>query len=225
MWCFEYIFLSRKWHVDRPRIVNGLTRAKSDNNPMWLLLFPEGTVIDEQSKLSSQRYAKKAGITDFNAKYVLLPRSTGLYHTLRCLEEKTEYLYDFTISFSGLDSSTPPFDQYPIDRIFLEGAGPETVHIHVDRFKLSEIPGLCTMLGTPYQPEEATPAAFEEWMRKRFMEKDALLEKFHLNSSFDGRGNRQVLMPSIRTQKMIGSAFIWTIFGLSFLLVKRYITY
>ena len=225
MWCFEYIFLSRKWQVDRPRIVNALTRAKKDDNPMWLLLFPEGTVIDDESKLRSAKYAEKAGITDFKAKYVLMPRCTGLYHTLRCLDEKTEYLYDFTISFSGLDSSTIPFDRYPIDKVFLEGGGPQTVHIHVDRFKLSEIPGLCSMLNTPYQPDEATPVAFEVWMRKRFMEKDAMLEKFHLDSSFPdaGEGNREVLMPAIRTQKTIASAIVWTMFGLAILLSRHYI--
>lgn len=43
MSCYEFVFLARKWQVDRPRIVKNLDLAQTDGNPLWLLVFPEGT--------------------------------------------------------------------------------------------------------------------------------------------------------------------------------------
>jgi 1-acyl-sn-glycerol-3-phosphate acyltransferase len=180
MRCFEFIFLSRKWDIDRPRIISSLESAKKDGCPMWLLLFPEGTVITQNTRSIADAFAKKSDIV-FNAKHVILPRSTGLFHILRCLEEKSEYLYDFTIGYSGLKSTSIPFDEYPIDKVFFEGAGPDAIHIHVDRFKLSEIPGLSL---SKYDPLEKPNSAFEEWLRARFLEKDQLLEEFFATGKF-----------------------------------------
>jgi 1-acyl-sn-glycerol-3-phosphate acyltransferase len=38
---FEFIFLKRKWELDRPKISKHLQRTVSDNLPLWLLIFPE----------------------------------------------------------------------------------------------------------------------------------------------------------------------------------------
>ena len=173
---FEFIFLSRKWASDRSRIVSMLERAKADCNPMWLLVFPEGTVITENTKSIANSFAKKKDI-EFTAQHVILPRSTGLFHILRCLDE-AEYLYDFTIAYSGISKTAIPYDEYPIGKIFFEGNGPEAIHIHVDRFKIAHIPGVSR---EKYNPTEETNPLFEEWLRKRFLEKDQLMSRFYDN--------------------------------------------
>ena len=210
MRCFEFIFLSRKWDIDRPRIINALEMAKKDDKPMWLLVFPEGTVLTENTKSISEAFAKRSDIA-FHAKHVILPRSTGLFHILRCLEGKSEYLYDFTIGFSGLRPDSIPFVEYPLDGVFFEGAGPESVHIHVERFKLSDIPGLSRK---QYDPFENPNSEFDEWLRQRYLEKNHLLERFFINGKFpdqsSGVGLRQTLDVSYKNQDWI------TISGLLF---------
>ena len=37
---FEFIFLRRKWAHDKPVLISCLEKARSDGNPIWLLLFP-----------------------------------------------------------------------------------------------------------------------------------------------------------------------------------------
>jgi 1-acyl-sn-glycerol-3-phosphate acyltransferase len=191
---FEFIFLARNWKVDRPRIIENLVRAKNDESPMWLLLFPEGTVITENTQSISLAYAKKMDIPD-RPKHVLIPKATGLYHTLRCLDSKCEYLYDFTIGYSGLNPDQCPYDEYPPEKIFIGKAGPEAIHIHVDRFRIRDIPGLKPR---QYDPTEQVDPEFEKWIRHRFLEKDDLMKYFYENGTFpeksaDDLGIKQVL--------------------------------
>lgn len=42
---FDFIFLKRKLALDRDTIVSNLERSKKSDQPMWLVLFPEGTGI------------------------------------------------------------------------------------------------------------------------------------------------------------------------------------
>ncbi|KAI8894813.1 acyltransferase-domain-containing protein [Globomyces pollinis-pini] len=180
MKCFEFIFLARVWKKDQDRIVDNLVRAKNDKNPMWLLVFPEGTVITEGTKANSRAYAKKKDITD-EPKHVLLPKSTGLYHILRALESDTEYLYDFTMGYSGLTKDSIPYDAYPPSLVFFKGQGPQAIHIHVDRIKIADIPGLPKQ---PYSKSESATEEFDVWLRKRFMVKDELMKGFYENGQF-----------------------------------------
>jgi 1-acyl-sn-glycerol-3-phosphate acyltransferase len=40
---FDFIFLKRKLAMDKDTIVSNLERSKRSDQPMWLVLFPEGT--------------------------------------------------------------------------------------------------------------------------------------------------------------------------------------
>ncbi|KAJ3348944.1 hypothetical protein HDU91_006445 [Kappamyces sp. JEL0680] len=184
---FEFIFLSRKWKNDRPVIVKNLTTTVKDHSPLWLLVFPEGTVITENTRSIAQAYAKKMDIT-FQAKHLIMPRSTGLFHIIRCIEKRADYLYDFTIGYSGLTSDSIPYD---------------------DRFKISEIPGFETK--KPYDPNEQTSPAFDQWIRQRFEEKDLLLKGFYETGHFPetdrrGEGLKQQLHISPDMQDWVSIA-------------------
>ncbi|KAJ3254035.1 hypothetical protein HK103_007574 [Boothiomyces macroporosus] len=192
--CFEFIFFARKWPIDSKRLQKTLTYAKNDNNPMWLLVFPEGTVITQDTQEKSRAFAKKNDITE-DPKHVLLPKSTGLYHILRQMQKSSDYLYDFTIGYSGITENHCPYDEYPPTKVFFEHQGPKSIHIHVDRFKITEIPGIPS---TSYDINEATPKEFELWLRRRFMEKDELMKGFYEDGYFpeksvDGTGVKQSL--------------------------------
>ena len=98
---------------------------------------------------------KKADI-DFNCEHVLIPRTKGTWHILRNLKTESEYLYDFTIGYSGLiKGKGSPYDQYPLSKVFFKRQGPKSIHIHVDRFKISDLPGMGIQTG--YHPDEEVP--------------------------------------------------------------------
>lgn len=107
---FSFIFLSRKWATDKPRFQHRLqklnTRHKGpmsgehDLDPMWLLIFPEGTNLSSNGREASERWAKKSSQADL--RHALLPRSTGLFFCLQELKETTEWVYDCTMAYEGV---------------------------------------------------------------------------------------------------------------------------
>lgn len=109
MMFYGFIFMSRKMAVDQPRMAYRLNKLRTAHtapdgtsflNPMWLLLFPEGTNLSDNGRVKSARWAEKAGVKD--CKHQLLPRSTGMYFVLKELKGSVEYVYDCTIAYEGI---------------------------------------------------------------------------------------------------------------------------
>jgi lysocardiolipin and lysophospholipid acyltransferase len=110
MMMFGFIFLSRHWETDKPRFQHRLKKLKSMHNgplsgtgdldPMWLLIFPEGTTLCANGRTASAKWAEKNGIPDM--KHTLLPRSRGLQFCLEELNGTMEYVYDSTVTYAGI---------------------------------------------------------------------------------------------------------------------------
>lgn len=66
MQLFNFIFLSRSWASDRVRLASGLValgkRAEEEDKPLCLILYPEGTLVSEQTRPTSKKFADKIGI-------------------------------------------------------------------------------------------------------------------------------------------------------------------
>ncbi|KAL2912156.1 hypothetical protein HK105_208357 [Polyrhizophydium stewartii] len=208
---FEFIFMARKWGKDKQTLTSNLARARDDKMPLWLLIFPEGTVITDDTKAKSRAYAKKADLPD-DPTHVLIPKSTGLLNSLRVMGSDVEYLYDFTIGYSGIGPDACPYDAYPLTSVFFEGKGPAQIHIHVDRFKVADLPGVRRAAddGDIVTPGAARAKAqarsngssssssnsgsngadadtnpeFALWLRQRFLEKDEMLKAFYERGRF-----------------------------------------
>jgi lysocardiolipin and lysophospholipid acyltransferase len=107
---YGFIFMSRKMETDRPRLAHRMNVLKQKHSgpmsgspgldPMWLLLFPEGTNFTKNTQQISAKYAEKAKIPTLQN--ALLPRSTGLYFCLKELEGTVDYIYDCTIAYEGV---------------------------------------------------------------------------------------------------------------------------
>lgn len=69
-------------------------------DPMWLLIFPEGTNLSRNTRKASVAWAKKSGRQDF--KHLLLPRTRGLQYCLEELGSTVEWVYDCTLAYSGV---------------------------------------------------------------------------------------------------------------------------
>lgn len=97
---YNFIFLSRNWEKDKPRFQAALKHLKKATDPMWLLIFPEGTNLSATTRQTSKAWAEKSGLQDM--KHQLLPRSTGLRFCLQELKDTTNWLYDCTIAYEGV---------------------------------------------------------------------------------------------------------------------------
>ncbi|KAF2135629.1 uncharacterized protein K452DRAFT_281235 [Aplosporella prunicola CBS 121167] len=166
---YNFIFLARNWEKDKPRFQEHLQELNKPKDPMWLIIFPEGTNLSASTRESSRRWAEKNGIQDL--RHQLLPRSTGLRFCLQNLKDTTEWLYDCTIGYEGIPYGAYGQDVFTLQSSFLEGRPPKSVNMHWRRFRISQIP-------------IEDPQAFEVWLRNRWKEKDHYLDYFARTGRF-----------------------------------------
>lgn len=115
-----YIFLSRKWEQDRPSMDRQLRHlmATMNKNPLWLLIYPEGTTMHVEGQEKSHSFALKSDPPRPRFQNLLLPRTTGLsfaYSTLK--EASAEHgmapprIVDLTVAFAGYSGEVPTYAQ------------------------------------------------------------------------------------------------------------------
>lgn len=112
MMFYGFIFMARNWQKDKPRLQHRLQKLKArhggpmsgDNSldPMWLLLYPEGTNLSANTRKGSAAWAAKSKIKDFE--HVLIPRATGFHYCLQELRGTVEWVYDCTVAYEGIPS-------------------------------------------------------------------------------------------------------------------------
>ncbi|MBA0602187.1 probable 1-acyl-sn-glycerol-3-phosphate acyltransferase 5 [Gossypium raimondii] len=165
-WSFqilEFIPVERKWEVDEAKMRQMLSKFKDPRDPLWLVLFPEGTDFTEQKCLRSQKYAAENGLPIL--KNLLLPKSKGFNACLEDLRSTLDAVYDVTI---GYKHRCPSF----LDNVF--GVDPSEVHIHIRRVTLDDI---------PLSESEVTA-----WLMDTFQRKDQLLSNFNSEGYFPLHG-------------------------------------
>lgn len=110
---YRFLFLKRNWNADKAYLGKHLaslaerskTKATLDKkvddadkaakvaapSKLLLLVFPEGTLVSENTRPESAKFAAKMGYKDL--RNTLLPRSTGLFFCLRALAAEIDDLY------------------------------------------------------------------------------------------------------------------------------------
>ncbi|KAJ4504133.1 hypothetical protein HRR83_008626 [Exophiala dermatitidis] len=181
MMFYGFIFMARKWAADKPRLQHRLEKLKTRHSgpmsgsagldPMWLLIFPEGTNLSRNTKKVSSRWAEKQGIPD--TRHVLLPRSTGLFFCLQQLQGTVDWVYDCTIAYEGTPKGGFAPEYFTIRSTYLQGRPPKCVNMHWRRFAMASIP-----LNDAKE--------FEKWLLERWREKDDLLERWYETGYFPG---------------------------------------
>ncbi|KIW14697.1 hypothetical protein PV08_07481 [Exophiala spinifera] len=165
----QFIFLKRNWEQDRPNMETALQKLNKVTDPMWLLLFPEGTNLAPSTRAKSAAWAKKNNITD--TRHVLLPRSTGLHFCLEQLKDSVDYVYDCTVAYEGVSRGQFAQDIFTLKAGYLEGRPPKSVSMHWRRFAVKDIP-------------LHNDKAFELWLLARWREKDVLIEQWYQTGRF-----------------------------------------
>ncbi|KAI5865237.1 acyltransferase-domain-containing protein [Durotheca rogersii] len=191
-----FIFLSRKMAVDKSRLARGLGKLKTRHtdldgksylSPMWLLLFPEGTNLSANGRVKSASWAAKLGVRD--AEHQMLPRSTGMFFCLNELKGTVDYVYDCTVAYEGVPRGKYGEQYFTLSSTYFQGRPPKSANFYWRRFKLDDM---------PLDDQEK----FDEWLRERWYEKDALLEQYMSTGRFPANeaGVRGYIETEVRTQ-------------------------
>ena len=159
----QFIFLKRKWEQDKPRMAAHLQKFNNPKDPMWLMMFPEGTNLADSTREASKKWAEKNGIEDM--RHMLLPRSTGLQFILQELRRTVDYVYDCTIAYEGVPRGEFAQDIFTVGASYFGGRPPKSVNMYWRRFRVSSIP-------------LDDPKTFELWLRSRWIEKDKFIEDY-----------------------------------------------
>lgn len=202
MMFFSWIFLSRRWDTDRSKLHHRMGHfsgiGKSD--PMWLLIFPEGTNLSENTRNISNKWAEKMGIPSL--RHLILPRSRGLQFCLEELGDSVEWIYDCTIAYSDIPPGGYGQDIYTLKTLYLEGLKAPHVHMHWRRFATKNIP-------------IRDPIAFDRWLIDRWTEKDMLLEDFAQHGCFPSNDGYLESNVGVNSIVEIARIFIGVFIGIS----------
>lgn len=159
----QFIFLKRKWEQDKPRMAAHLQKFNNRKDPMWLMMFPEGTNLADSTREASKKWAEKNGLNDMQ--HTLLPRSTGLQFILQELRKTVDYVYDCTIAYEGVPRGEFAQDIFTVGASYFGGRPPKSVNMYWRRFRISSIP-------------LDDPKTFDLWLRSRWVEKDKFIEDY-----------------------------------------------
>ncbi|KAL1409686.1 hypothetical protein Q8F55_003682 [Vanrija albida] len=215
---FRFVFLKRSWAADKDNLTDSLQRLASEakagdstassgkgskRSPLWLFLFPEGTIPSEEERPKSALYAKKQGVRDFVG--LLHPRSTGLLFCIRALLPSVPdlKLLDVTISYPEIPFGKYPQSWYSMPSVFFRGVSPPTIRLHLRLYSdldspKCEIPSLRPSAPTKDGlASEAETKAFELWLRQRWQEKEERLERTSKLSPFEAEdeGSKAEVVP------------------------------
>ncbi|EAL63183.1 hypothetical protein DDB_G0288523 [Dictyostelium discoideum AX4] len=184
IWAMGFIFLSRKWQNDQPKINKAYEHLRKDGEPFWFVTHPEGSRVSEKNLKESQEFSRSRGLPILEN--LLIPRVKGFTSSVVALHDQIDAVYDLTVAYKKKPGN--------IFRL-LYGANPTEIHVHVRRFPISSIP-VNDIKGV------------EQWLYKTYQEKDRLLKSFKENGYFsDGKFLDQPFKP----QKYLKNLFVWII--------------
>jgi len=184
---FGFVFMSRKIEKDRPRLAHRLQQLKSKHNgpmsgsegldPMWFLIFPEGTNLSNNGRERSATWAAKIGIPDM--RHQLIPRSTGLFYCLTELKGTVDFVYDCTMAYEGVPRGKYGQDYFTLRSIYFEGRPPKSVNLYWRRLAIKDMP--------LHDAEE-----FDNWLKDQWRIKDELIEVYLQTGRFPPSKNIEI---------------------------------
>ncbi|KAF4785354.1 acyltransferase [Colletotrichum scovillei] len=216
MMFYGFIFMSRKMSTDQPRLAHRLQKLKKQHigangnkylDPMWLLLFPEGTNLSTNGRRKSAAWAKKNDLKD--PEHVLLPRSTGTFFCLNELKGSLDYVYDCTVAYEGVPRGKFGDQFFTLTSTYFQGRPPKSVNFHWRRFRLADIP-----------LDDAK--VFDTWLRERWYEKDAIMEEYLSTGRFPASQDLKggFVETEVRLKSWIELGQIFVVLGIAGLVLR-----
>jgi len=167
-----HLIMQRNWLKDERTIQQTFARIHRLQLPVWIVSFLEGTRMNANKLKHSQHYSREHNLPEL--KHVLVPRVKGFIATLSSLRTVLDAVYDITIGYEN--------GRVPTLWELASCAANATVHVHVRRFVLADLP--------------KDVAGLSKWCMELYVTKEALLEHFHKHGRFPGNElNEPLLFP------------------------------
>ncbi|XP_037080534.1 1-acyl-sn-glycerol-3-phosphate acyltransferase gamma-like isoform X2 [Pollicipes pollicipes] len=161
-WVFSsIIFLRRKWDDDKEHIDRQLAVLADYPDPVWLLIFCEGTRFTRAKHEASMEVARKKGLPEL--RNLLLPRTKGFTYSASRLRGKFAAVYNLTVCFDTENYAEPTLTNMVRGKKILGD-------MYIERIPMDEV------------PEDESEAA--EFLHKLYRQKDKMLTSYHETGSF-----------------------------------------
>jgi len=168
----DFIFLKRKWELDRPHLIQTLN-GLLDHCPLLLLIFPEGTIVSESTLKDANEHRTKLQLPPLQ--HSLHPKSNGLLAMLQCLDDKLDGLYDLTMAFKPFpEIFNDPNEVFGIFNSFFRLKFPQEIHFFADYVPVAEIPS-------------DSNETLKVWLVDRFYMKEQRLANFYETGHLDAK--------------------------------------
>ncbi|XP_046645108.1 1-acyl-sn-glycerol-3-phosphate acyltransferase gamma-like isoform X2 [Daphnia pulicaria] len=161
-WQFgEAVFLERNWEKDKLIMGKQVKNLGEYADPVWLLLFAEGTRFTPAKHAASVEFAHKSGLQPLQ--HLLLPRTKGFLLTVQNLRGRFPAIYCATLAFNCKEGSTPTLKNMLLGRRVIG-------EMLLERIPLETI---------PENPDEAS-----KWLYNNYRHKDHMLDVYKREGSF-----------------------------------------
>ncbi|KAF9675537.1 hypothetical protein SADUNF_Sadunf09G0042500 [Salix dunnii] len=170
-WFNGAVFLDRNWAKDEAKLKSSFQELKDFPISFWLTIFVEGTRMTPDKLLAAQEFAISKGLPV--PRNVLIPRTKGFVSAVQYMRSFVSAVYDVTVA-------VPNGHPIPSVKGFLKKQ-PSVVHFHIKRYAMNELP--------------ESDEGIAQWCKDRFVVKDAMLDKFRANDTFDGKEIRDLRIP------------------------------
>lgn len=191
-WQFgEAVFLERNWEKDKLIMGKQVKNLGDYADPVWLLLFAEGTRFTPAKHAASVEFAHKSGLQPLQ--HLLLPRTKGFLLTVQNLRGRFPAIYCATLAFNCKEGSTPTLKNMLLGRRVIG-------EMLLERIPLETI---------PENPDEAS-----QWLYNNYRHKDRMLDVYKREGSFpssDSIGEHHFFRGPIRSHfrpRRLGSVIV-----------------
>ena len=204
-WNFSDVaYLERNWEKDQD-IMTQSVRALSDYpDPVWLLIFAEGTRLSPEKLEASRDFARSRGLPILRhcksstcISYVTLskvlisgltPRTKGFSHVIENIDaSKVPYIYDVTLAVHPRDGGPATVSSILVGR--------KTVaEVYIRRYAISQVP--------------KDPKGSAQFLMDVYEAKDKLIDNFALSGRFES--DAKPLIPTRRVFSLLNT-LIWNV--------------
>lgn len=181
--------------------------------PCVLLVFPEGTTVNVESKARSEAFAVKVGRP--SQSLLVVPRSAGLAAAIRGFVEggvplEDVVIYDATLAYAGYSGEVPAWKlgferardvELPNVARLLRGQPGRFVRVHCDAFRASDL----------VRDVDDVERGLVKWLDDRWTLKNTMLQTFAVEEDFGPEcGHVVQMVPRKRIGPLAGFTALWT---------------
>jgi lysocardiolipin and lysophospholipid acyltransferase len=172
----DFLWMKRNWESDRSSIQATIEKLCSDNEHLWLVIFPEGMTINTKSLEKSHEFATIENRPHLDM--TLLPRDKGLAAVLDYTKHLNPEIVDITMAFESFSGEIPTWEMgyernvdhlVPNAKKLMAGMAGD-VFIDIQTFSIEDI--------------AQHPDGLRGWLDDRWIRKDHFLKHFAKHEEF-----------------------------------------